>query len=140
MSASVVVASSSTAISIDEAIERVGYGCFQIRVLVATGLCFAADAMEVLLLSFLAVALQALWNLTSQQTALLTSIVFLGQFLGTLTLGPLGDRIGRRPVFLMSTIIITVFGMATALCNTFGALVIVRMMVGFGVGRLGRSL
>ena len=125
-----------TTISIDEAIERLGYGRFQIRVLVAAGLCFAADAMEVLLLSFLAVVLQAIWNLTSQQTALLTSIVFVGQFGGTLTLGPLGDRIGRRPVFLLSALIIAIFGLGTAFCNTFTQLVLVRMMVGFGVGGL----
>ena len=125
-----------TTISIDEAIERLGYGRFQLRVLVAAGLCFAADAMEVLLLSFLAVVLQAIWDLTSQQTALLTSIVFVGQFGGTLTLGPLGDKIGRRPVFLLSALIIAIFGLATALCNTFSQLVLVRMMVGYGVGGL----
>jgi MFS family permease len=123
-------------ITIDEAIERLGYGKFQIRVMIAAGLCFAADAMEVLLLSFLSVVLQALWELTIQETAILTSIVFLGQFLGTLVLGPLGDKIGRRPVFMLAAIIITIFGVATAFCNTFTALVIVRMMVGFGVGGL----
>ena len=126
----------STLISIDEAIELLGYGRFQIRVLVAAGLCCAADAMEVMLLSFLSVVLQSLWELTSEQTAILTSIVFLGQFTGTLVLGPMGDRIGRRPVFLVSAIIITVFGMATAFCNTFTGLVIVRFFVGFGVGGL----
>lgn len=134
MSASLAV--TQTTISIDEAIERLGYGRFQLRVLVAAGLCFAADAMEVLLLSFLAVVLQAIWDLTSQQTALLTSIVFVGQFAGTLTLGPLGDRIGRRPVFLLSALVIAIFGLATAFCNSFTALVLVRMMVGFGVGGL----
>ena len=65
-------------ITIDEAIERVGYGKFQLRVMIAGGLCFAADAMEVLLLSFLVVVLQALWDISAKQAAILTSIVFLG--------------------------------------------------------------
>ena len=39
-------------ISVDDAIDRLGMGKFQYRILVAAGLCFAADAMEVLLVSF----------------------------------------------------------------------------------------
>jgi hypothetical protein len=39
-------------ISVDDAIDRLGMGKFQYRILVAAGLCFAADAMEVLLASF----------------------------------------------------------------------------------------
>jgi hypothetical protein len=40
-------------ITVDEAIERLGMGVFQLIVLTAAGLCFAADAMQILLLSFL---------------------------------------------------------------------------------------
>jgi hypothetical protein len=40
-------------ITVDDAIERLGMGKFQLMVLVAVGLCFAADAMQVLMLSFL---------------------------------------------------------------------------------------
>jgi hypothetical protein len=35
-------------ISIDDAIERISYGWFQVRVLFAVGLCFASDAVEML--------------------------------------------------------------------------------------------
>jgi hypothetical protein len=49
-------------------------GPFQRRILIAAGLCFAADSMEILLLSFLAVVLQSEWNLTEDQTH--TQVVF----------------------------------------------------------------
>ena len=45
-------------ISVDDAIEQLGMGGFQTRLLFALGLCFAADAMEILLLSFLAPVLE----------------------------------------------------------------------------------
>lgn len=128
--------SKSNMITIDAAVERLGYGRFQLKVMLAAGLSFAADAMEVMALSFLSIVLQSQWNLSSRQTAILTSIVFLGQFLGTLTLGPLGDKIGRKPVFLLSASIIAIFGLATAVCNSYIALVLTRMFVGFGVGGL----
>ena len=74
-------------------------GTFQYLIVLACGLCFAADAMEILLLSFLAVILQAEWGLTETQVDSIISVVFAGAMLGTLVLSTLGDVIGRRPVF-----------------------------------------
>lgn len=114
----------------------VGMGPFQYRILIAAGLCFAADSMEVLLLSFLAIVLKAQWNLNDTQTATLTSSVFIGAMLGTLILGPLGDSIGRKIIFLLTAAIIAVFGFATAAASDFSTLLLCRFMVGFGVGGL----
>ena len=125
-----------SSISIDDAIETIGMGQFQFRILVAAGLCFAADSMEILLLSFLSVVLQAQWDLREDQAATMTSVVFLGALVGTLVLGTLGDSIGRRPVFSLTAFIICFFGFATAITNNYMQLVICRFLVGFGVGGL----
>jgi len=127
---------SDSRISIDDAIERLGMGYFQHRILVAAGLCFAADAMEVLLLSFLSVVLQAQWGLTEQEAATITSVVFLGALVGTLVLGILGDKVGRKPIFVFTATLICVFGFATAAATNFWQLTIFRFLVGFGVGGL----
>jgi MFS family permease len=92
--------------------------------------------MEILLLSFLAVVLKAEWNLTEKETDSITSSVFLGALIGTLTLGTLGDHIGRKPVFTLTASIISVFGLATATANSLVGLILCRCMVGFGVGGL----
>jgi len=78
--------------------------------------------MEVLLLSFLTVILQAEWNMTEAQTNSIVSSVFIGALAGTLTLGPLGDKIGRKPVFTVTAAIICLFGLLTAACNTVRSL------------------
>mmetsp|Transcript_35446 Transcript_35446/g.71845 ORF Transcript_35446/g.71845 Transcript_35446/m.71845 type:complete len:479 (+) Transcript_35446:322-1758(+) len=93
-------------------------------------------SMEIMLLSFLSAILQSEWGLTTGQTATITSCVFAGSLTGTLILGPLGDRIGRRPVFLACGIIISVFGVATAFASNYVELVATRFLVGFGVGGL----
>ena len=56
----------SKQLDIEDAIERLGMGTFQYQILVAAGLCFAADAMEILLLSFLAVILRVEWDLQTK--------------------------------------------------------------------------
>lgn len=92
--------------------------------------------MEVLFLSFLSVILTVEWGLEQHQNDTLISVVFLGALSGTLILNPLGDRFGRRPVFWVTAAIISIFGVGTALCTTYEALLFARFMVGFGLGGL----
>lgn len=128
--------STETTIKVDDAIEKIGFGKFQRRVLLAAGLCFTADATEIMLLSFLSLTLQSEWDLTANQTANVTACVFAGSLFGTLTLGYLGDHVGRRPTFLLSTAIISLFGVFTAFAQGYSSLLAIRFMVGFGVGGL----
>ncbi len=88
-------ATSTTALmDIEDAMERLGMGRFQYEILLAAGLCFAADAMEVLLLSFLAmILLQVKWELQGHQMDSITSVVFAGAMLGTLVLSPVADLV-----------------------------------------------
>ena len=123
-------------LSIDDAIERIGMGPFQHHVLWAAGLTFAADATEVMVVSFLSLTLQSEWGLTDMQTATMTACVFAGSLVGTLFFGHFGDHYGRRPAFLLACAIISLFGLATALANGYPSLVGIRFMVGFGVGGL----
>ena len=109
---------------------------FRRRVLWAAGLCFTADATEVMLLSFLSLTLQSEWELSSTQTASMTACVFAGSLVGTLTLGYIGDHYGRRPAYLLSTVIISLFGVFTAFATGYASLLGIRFAVGFGVGGL----
>eukprot|EP00536_Pseudo-nitzschia_multiseries_P004934 jgi/Psemu1/189335/e_gw1.87.77.1 len=123
-------------VQIDDAIERIGTGVFQHQVLLAAGLCFMADAMEVLLLSFLSTVLKHEWGFSEREVDSIVAIVFAGAMLGTLILGLAADKLGRKPVFAVTSLIIAVSGVATAFCRNFEELVTARFFVGFGVGGL----
>lgn len=86
------------------------------------------------MLSFLTVILQVEWNMTDAQTNSIVSAVFLGALVGTLTLGSMGDRIGRKPVFTVTAAIICLFGLLTAVCHT------VRVVAGLWKRSLFKSL
>jgi putative MFS transporter len=103
---------------------------------VTLGLFFAADAMQVTLLSFLTVVLQKDWNLSDEKSALIASSFFAGSLVGNMFLGPLADSIGRRPVFLMVSLQLTVAGLLAACAPTFEVLILMIFMVGIGVGGL----
>jgi MFS family permease len=128
--------SHSHRLTVDDAIERLGMGRFQLIVLIAAGMCFAADAMQVILLTFLSEVLRIEWSLSHHETAFITSTLFIGAIFGTLFLGPLADRRGRKPVFILTGSIISIFGLAVSLCTNYWALLCMLFMVGFGAGGL----
>eukprot|EP00531_Pseudo-nitzschia_arenysensis_P014514 CAMPEP_0116157084 /NCGR_PEP_ID=MMETSP0329-20121206/23161_1 /TAXON_ID=697910 /ORGANISM="Pseudo-nitzschia arenysensis, Strain B593" /LENGTH=626 /DNA_ID=CAMNT_0003654179 /DNA_START=197 /DNA_END=2078 /DNA_ORIENTATION=+ len=121
---------------IDEAIDRLGMGWFQIQIVLACGLCFASDAMEYLLLSYLGVILKSQWALSEGESDLISSVVFLGALVGTLVLTPLGDKLGRKIVFGATSSTISIFGVMSAFCTSYTQILMVRFMVGFGIGGL----
>ena len=104
------------------------------QIMVAAGLCFASDAMEILLLSFLSLVLLVEWDLTTGQASSITASVFSGAFIGTLLLGRMGDLFGRKPIFILTASIIAFFGVSTAFVTSYTELVLCRFLIGFGVG------
>lgn len=65
----------------------------------------------------------------------LTLGVFLtGLALGPLVLGPISDKLGRRPVLLGGCVLFTVAGAGCAVAHSFPALLIWRFLAGAGAG------
>lgn len=124
------------AISVDEAVDRIGLGRFQWQLLAICGLTWAADAMEVLLMAFALPGVSASFGLppgAGTATVLLTA-TFAGMLVGALFWGWLADRVGRRNVFLVTVSLGVVFGLAGALSPNVTVLVIFRVLTGFALG------
>lgn len=101
-----------TVLSLSEAIERVGYGWQQIRVLVICGLCFCTDSIEVGLLTFLQVRAKEYFKLSDVEESTLTAVVFAGELIGALFWGPFADRCGRKRGSFFSASLVTAAGLA----------------------------
>ena len=78
--------------TVDEAIEKIGFGLFQARLSVFAALVWMADAMEMMMLAVLAPAVQCLWALSSYEEALITTVVFIGMLIGSAPFGFFSDR------------------------------------------------
>ncbi|NWS44085.1 S22AD protein, partial [Probosciger aterrimus] len=68
------------------------------------------------------------------------SIYMLGMFLGSMIFGPLSDRMGRRPVILISIFLQGLFGLATAFVPHFDVYMAFRCVVGASVAGITMAI
>jgi putative MFS transporter len=104
------------------------------RLLAGSGVGWALDAMDVGLVSFILAALAAQWSLSPGQLSAIASIGFVGMAVGASLGGLLADRIGRRQVFALTLLIYGVATGASALVTGVGLLLVLRFLVGLGLG------
>ena len=121
-------------VTVDEALETIGTGPFQYRLLGIFGLVWAADAMQVLAIGFAAPSLAASFGLTIPQAIQAGTAFFLGMLVGAWGFGRLADRIGRRKVLIVTVLIDAVFGLASVFAHDFTLLLALRLLTGIGVG------
>lgn len=104
------------------------------RLLGTAGIGWALDAMDVGLISFVIAALAQQWQLTSIETSWIASIGFVGMAIGATVGGLLADRIGRRSVFALTLLVYGIATGASALVGSLAALLVLRFLVGLGLG------
>src|SRR5215469_12724299 len=105
--------------SIETAIENQRIGGLQIRVALLCSLIQICDGYDVNSVGVTVPSLTHAWNLPGPaftQAFLWSSI---GIMVGALSAGPIGDRVGRKPLLLAS---LTIFGVASLLSAFAGSL------------------
>ena len=100
----------------------------------ASGVGWALDAMDVGLISFVIVALGQQWGLDDATKSWVVSVGFVGMALGATFGGLLADKIGRRSVFALTLLVYGVATGATAVVSSVAALLLLRFVVGLGLG------
>ncbi len=121
-------------LTVDKAIERIGVGSFQHRLLAVCGITWAADAAEVLLIGFALPDVTDEFALSSAQAGLIATSTFLGMLAGAWFWGAISDRIGRRTGFQLTVLVFAVFGFLSAFAPDPVTLGILRALTGFGLG------
>lgn len=117
-------------------LDRLPFNAAHRKLLVASGIGWAFDAMDVGLVSFVVAAIAAdpHFNLNATEKSWVLSIGFVGMAIGAALGGCFADRVGRKTVF---TATLVIFGLANAgmACSwTLTALLIARFIIGLGLG------
>src|SRR6185437_789351 len=117
-------------------LDRLRWGRFHTLVVVALGITWILDGLEVTLAGAVAGALKEspTLTLTNAKVGLASSAYLAGAVLGALMFGWLTDRLGRRRLFFFTLTLYLVATAATAFSWNFLSLALFRFLTGAGIG------
>uniref|UniRef100_A0A4W5QFC7 Synaptic vesicle 2-related protein n=1 Tax=Hucho hucho TaxID=62062 RepID=A0A4W5QFC7_9TELE len=126
--------------TVEDAVEAIGFGKFQWKLSILTGLSWMADAMEVMILSIISPQLHCEWMLPSWKVAMLTSVVFIGMMFSSTLWGNISDKYGRKVGLTMCMMWVLYYGFLSAFSPAYGWVMVLRGLVGFGIGGAPQSV
>ncbi|AGT95160.1 MFS transporter [Rhodococcus sp. WS1] len=106
----------------------------QIRVILLCTLVNMAEGYDILSMSLAILPITDDWGISGTQSGMLFSAGLIGMAVGSIALGPVGDRYGRRPLLIGSLVVITVGLLLSAASGDVTQLALARLLAGVGMG------
>ena len=109
-------------------------GSFQRRILILAGCAILMDGFDVQAMGFVAPAIVSDLRVNATALGPIFSAALLGMLIGSILLGIVSDRIGRRPVLIGATILFGACMLLTAAASSVDQLMLARFVTGLGLG------
>lgn len=106
----------------------------QWRDVIAAGMGWALDSMDVMLYAMVIVAIMGDLQLSTTQAGLLTTVTLVASGIGGMLFGLIADRWGRKNSLTLSIIVYSVFTAACGFSESLSQLIIFRFLLGLGMG------
>lgn len=116
------------------AFDESGLQKFHWKTMFTTGMGFFTDAYDLFIIGTVTAILTPLWHLSTTELAILNSTSLAAAALGALFFGKLMDVLGRKAMYGIEVILLTLGAVLSAFAPSFGWLVLFRFLVGLGVG------
>jgi MFS transporter, AAHS family, 4-hydroxybenzoate transporter len=104
---------------------------------IIVAICFIInfnDGIDVLIVSFSSADIIKEWSLSKVQMGYVFSAGLAGMLVGAFFLAPLGDKVGRRKIFITSLLLISSGMLLVAFCASYAQLLSFRFVTGLGIG------
>jgi MFS family permease len=117
-------------------LDRLPWSAWHWRVVIALGVSWLLDGLEVTVVGSLGPALQRndTLGLTASEIGWAASAYIAGAVFGALFFGRLADRLGRKRMFLATLIVYLIATVATAFSWDILSFAVCRFVTGFGIG------
>jgi PHS family inorganic phosphate transporter-like MFS transporter len=116
------------------ALDDASIGRFHLKAALVSGMGFFTDAYDLFVIGVASALVQANWNLSTGQVATLNATMLFAAFVGASLFGRVADVLGRKRVYWLVAVIMTVAAIGSALAPTFWVLIAFRFLLGLGVG------
>ncbi len=124
----------------EQVLREGGFTSFHRRIVLLTGFAWTFVAFEIIMIALVVEPALASFGITRGSDPVLVGIVvsgtLLGSFLGSLFLGRIADRTGRRTIFLVSILWYSAFTAITAVSWDAWSIFGFRVLAGLGLGAM----
>jgi benzoate transport len=117
-----------------------GWAPLQILVIALCFLLNMLDGADMLIMSFVAPKLAEQWSVSPESLGVIFSASLAGMAIGCLFVAPQADRYGRRKMILGALALVAVAMIASGYVASVSQLMLMRLLVGIGVGTIGVSM
>jgi AAHS family 4-hydroxybenzoate transporter-like MFS transporter len=117
----------------ERALQNQPLGALQLRVAAICGLIQMCDGYDLASIGWATPSLTHAWQVAPSAFALAFLWSNLGVLLGAVVAGPIGDRLGRKPLLLLSLTLFGLASMASAASPNLGFLAGTRFFTGVGI-------
>ncbi|MEO3807624.1 MFS transporter [Sphaerisporangium sp. B11E5] len=117
-------------------LDRLPWAGFHTRLVVALGVAWVLDGMEITIAGAIGSVLREreTLGLTSVEVGLTATVYLIGEVAGALVFGRLSDRFGRRKLFLITLSLYLIANGITAFSPNLAFLLVFRFFAGAGIG------
>ena len=119
--------------STEATLENQRIGGLQIRVVALCTLIQMCDGYDIGAIGWAVPSLTHAWNMKPSAFTMAFAMSNVGILVGALTSGPIGDRLGRRPLLLFSVALFGIASLLTAFVSGLGVLATLRFFTGLGI-------
>jgi benzoate transport len=102
-------------------------------------LLMALDGFDVLAISFASPGIAAEWQINRAELGIVLGMELFGMALGSVVLGGVADRLGRRPTILICLLLMTAGMVAVSAVHSVNQLLAIRFVTGLGIGGMMAS-
>ncbi len=121
-------------VELTEIIDNRKLSPFQIGLFALCALVLFFDGFDAQAIGYVAPALIKAWHLPPKELGPVFSAGLFGLMLGSMLIAPLADKVGRKPIIIISTLLFGAFSLATAWATDVQSLLILRFLTGLGLG------
>lgn len=115
-------------------IERLRVRSYFVRLTSLLGVGTFFNGFDIAMIGSILPALVIYLHIGFVQAGDIAASVFIGTFVGSITMGALSEKYGRKTAFIISIIQYGVLGMITGIGWNFTSIYILRLLSGFGLG------
>ncbi|MGI4718175.1 MAG: MFS transporter [Janthinobacterium lividum] len=126
--------SAATQVDVQKLIDSSRFSGYQFLIAFLCFVIIAIDGFDTAIIGFIAPSLRTDWGLSPQQLGPLMSAGLVGLAFGSFLAGPLGDRIGRKTILVLSVLFFGIWTLASAYADSLFTLILFRFLTGLGLG------